>query len=120
TELLVGALRDPVHGPVVLLAPGGVAAELAADPVLRLAPLSAERAAEMARALPAAVLAGSRGAPPVDPDALAGVLRAVGDLVCDHADLAEVDLNPVRWTRDGPVVLDAVVLAEEGEHDGER
>lgn len=120
TELLVGALRDPVHGPVVLLAPGGVAAELAADPVLRLAPLSAERAAEMARALPAAVLAGFRGAPPVDPDALAGVLRAVGDLVCDHADLAEVDLNPVRWTRDGPVVLDAVVLAEEGEHDGER
>lgn len=118
TELIVGAVRDPVYGPVVLLAPGGVTAELATDPVLRLAPLSAERAREMVRALPAALLDGFRGAPPIDVDVLAGALRAVADLVGGLADVTEVDLNPVRWTRDGLVVLDAVVLTEEGASDG--
>lgn len=110
TELIVGAVRDPVFGPVVLLGLGGVAAELAGEPVLRLAPLSVARSEEMVRALPAAVLDGFRGAPPVDVAALAGVLRAVGRLVCEHGDVTELDLNPVRMTADGPVVLDAVVV----------
>ncbi|UZN05221.1 acetate--CoA ligase family protein [Cellulomonas sp. S1-8] len=110
-ELLVGAVRDPVFGPVVLLGLGGVAAELGGEPVLRLAPLSDARAREMVRTLPPAVLAGFRGAPPVDVTGLAGVLRAVGDLISEHRDVTEVDLNPVRMTAAGPVVLDAVVLA---------
>ena len=110
TELIVGAVRDPVFGPVVLLGLGGVAAELGREPVLRLAPLSTERSEEMVRALPAAVLAGFRGGPPVDVTALAAVLRAVGDMVVDHGDVAEIDLNPVRITPDGPLALDALVV----------
>ncbi|ADG73215.1 CoA-binding domain protein [Cellulomonas flavigena DSM 20109] len=111
-ELIVGAVRDPVFGPVVLLGLGGVAAELGGEPVLRLAPLSAERAHEMVRALPPAVLHGFRGAPPVDVAALADVLRAVGDVVTTYGDVTELDLNPVRLTADGPVVLDALVVAD--------
>lgn len=109
-ELIVGALRDAVFGPVVLLGLGGVAAELAGPPVLRLAPLSPERALEMVDALPSAVLAGFRGAPAVDRPALAAVLRAIGTLVSEHDDVAEVDCNPVRLTADGPLVLDALVM----------
>ncbi|CAM5785672.1 acetate--CoA ligase family protein [Cellulomonas persica] len=112
TELIVGAVRDPAFGPVVLLGLGGVAAELGREPVLRLAPLSPERSEEMVRALPSAVLAGFRGAPPVDIAALATVLRAVGDLIVDHGDVTEVDLNPVRVTPDGPLALDALVVTE--------
>jgi len=110
-ELIVGATRDAVFGPVVLLALGGVAAELGSDPILRLAPLSESRAAEMVDQLPAAVLDGFRGAPLVDRVALGEVLRAVGRLVCEHDDVAEVDLNPVRITPQGPVALDALVVA---------
>ncbi len=110
-ELIVGALRDPVFGPVVLLGLGGVAAELAGEPVLRLAPLSPARALEMVGRLPEQVLAGFRGAPPVDQPALAAVRRAVGELISDHADVTEVDLNPVRCTSTGPAVLDALVVA---------
>lgn len=109
-ELIVGGVRDPAFGAVVMLALGGVATELGGDPVLRLAPLSAARAAEMVGALPAAVLDGFRGAPPVPRAALADVLRAVGDLLVDHADVREIDLNPVRLTADGPLVLDALVV----------
>ncbi|MBD7919348.1 acetate--CoA ligase family protein [Cellulomonas sp. Sa3CUA2] len=111
-ELIVGAVRDAAFGPVVLLGLGGAAAELGRDPVLRLAPLSVARSEEMVRSLPPAVLAGFRGAPPVDVPALAGVLRAVGQVVCDHGDVTELDLNPVRMTADGPLVLDAVVVAD--------
>ncbi|NCT92619.1 acetate--CoA ligase family protein [Cellulomonas sp. APG4] len=109
-ELIVGGVRDPAFGPVVMVALGGVAAELGGDPVLRLAPLSAERGAEMVAALPTTVLDGFRGAPPVPRAALADVLRAVGDLLVDHADVREIDLNPVRLTADGPLVLDALVV----------
>lgn len=119
-ELIVGAVRDAVFGPVVLLGLGGVAAELAGPPVLRLAPLSPERALEMVGALPRAVLDGFRGAPAVDRAALATVLRAVGTLVSEHDDVAEVDCNPVRLTADGPLVLDALVMTgrQEERHGG--
>lgn len=120
-ELIVGAVRDAVFGPVVLLGLGGVGAELAGPPVLRLAPLSPERALEMVEALPAAVLDGFRGAPAVDRPALAAVLRAIGTLVSEHEDVAEVDCNPVRLTADGPLVLDALVMTgrQEERHDGD-
>lgn len=113
TELIVGGVRDAVFGPVVLLGLGGVGVELAgpgAEPALRLAPLSAERAAEMVDTLPDAVLGGFRGSPPVDRAALAAILLAVSDVLTAHHDVTEIDLNPVRVTARGPVVLDAVVI----------
>lgn len=116
TELIVGGTRDAVFGPVVMLAMGGVAAELGSDPVLRLAPLSRERAAEMVDALPQRVLEGFRGAPAVDRPALVEVLRAVGRLLVEHDDVTEVDLNPVRMTDRGPLALDALVVAARKEH----
>lgn len=112
TDVIVGGVRDRAFGPLVLLGLGGVAAELAGPPVLRLAPLSPERAREMVDALPPAVLDGFRGAPPVPRAVLADVLVRVGDLLVDHADVAEVDLNPVRLTADGALVLDALVVTD--------
>ena len=113
TELIVGGIRDAVFGPVVLLGLGGVGVELGgpgAEPVLRLAPLSAQRAVEMVDALPAAVLDGFRGSAPVDRAALGAILLAVSDVLTAHDDVTEIDLNPVRPTARGPVVLDAVVV----------
>lgn len=125
TELIVGGVRDAVFGPVVLLGLGGVGVELGggpgSEPVLRLAPLSAERAAEMVDALPEAVLDGFRGAPPVDRAALATTLLAVSDVLTQHHDVTEIDLNPVRVTARGPVVLDAVVVVRaSGEENHEQ
>lgn len=118
TELIVGATRDEVFGPAVLLGLGGVAAELGGAPVLRLAPLSAARATEMVDQLPKRVLDGFRGAPAIDRGALADLLCAVGRLVSEHRDILEIDVNPVRVTHRGPVALDAlVVTAAREEHD---
>jgi acetyltransferase len=104
-ELIVGGLRDPSFGPTVLLALGGVA--LFSEPILRLAPLHHADAVAMVQALPPALLAGYRGAAPVDVAAVADVIRAVADILTGFADVAEIDVNPVRLTSAGPLALDA-------------
>ncbi len=111
-ELLVGGLRDPVFGPVVVLGLGGVDVELAGSVATRVAPVTPAAARAMVRALPAPLLTGHRGQPPVDVDALASVITAVGEVLTSYGDVTEIDLNPVRMTAAGPVLLDALVVAQ--------
>jgi acetyltransferase len=119
-ELIVGGIRDATFGPVVLLGLGGVGVELSTEPLLRLAPLSAERAREMVDALPPEVLGGFRGAVAVDRTALAELLRAVSTVLTEHGDIAEIDLNPVRLVAGEPVALDVVVVGRAAKEDHDR
>jgi acetyltransferase len=113
-ELIVGAVRDPAFGPVVLLSLGGHRAELSTPVGLRLAPLSGPDAEELVDALPEAVLNGFRGQPAVDRPALAELLRRVASLLVERPELAELEINPVRLTRSGPVALDALITVVGG------
>lgn len=117
-ELIVGGIADPVFGPVVLLAPGGVAVELAGRAARRLVPLTPGDAREMVSELPAALLDGFRGLAPVDRDELAAVLLAVGGLLAASPDVAELDVNPLRATPRGLVALDALVVRAAAEPTG--
>jgi acetyltransferase len=109
-DLLAGASRDPVFGPVVLLGLGGVVAEALADVAVALAPLPAAQAAGLADQLAGrALLDGFRGGPVVDRAALGTVLARLGRLLEDHPSLAEIEINPLRATADGLLALDAVV-----------
>jgi acyl-CoA synthetase (NDP forming) len=112
-ELLVGMTHDPLFGPVVACAAGGTAAELLADACVRLAPLSERDVHEMPRALATfPLLAGHRGAPPADVDALEDVLRRISALAEDHPSLAELDCNPVVMTPKGAAVVDMRVRVQ--------
>lgn len=113
TEVIVGGLRDPSFGPVVLAGLGGVFTEVFADTSHRIAPVDAAEARAAIEELQAArLLDGYRGSDPVDVDALARVVATVGDLVVEH-DIAELDVNPVLATPDGATALDALVVLEE-------
>lgn len=115
-DLIVGARRDPVFGPLVVAGLGGVAAEALADVAVRLAPLDAEDAAAMPGELAGRVLLqGWRGLPALDRGELATVLGALGDLVAATPWLVEVEINPLRLTPDGLVALDAVVTIAPGD-----
>jgi acyl-CoA synthetase (NDP forming) len=95
-ELVVGARRDPVLGPIVMAGLGGVFVEILRDVQFRRAPLADTDALEMLDALRAGrVLHGTRGRPAVDRPALVALLRAVGDLMLERPEIAELDLNPV-------------------------
>lgn len=113
-DLLVGARRDPVFGPVVLLGLGGIMAETIGDVTLRSAPLTQAEAGTMLDDLAGReVLEGSRGGPIVDREELATTLRGLGDLMVRSPSLEEIEVNPLRWTRDGLIALDAVIVAQE-------
>src|SRR3954463_13975032 len=94
TEVLVGAIKDPSFGPVVTFGLGGILVEVLRDVTFRLAPTSAEDAADMVESIKTAeVLHGVRGRPGVDRKALADIIQAVSELVTDFPEITEVDLN---------------------------
>lgn len=106
-EVAVGALRDPVFGPVVMVGLGGIWIEVLDDVAFALAPLDRADARELLRGLRGfAVLKGVRGAAGVDLDALADVVVGAGDAIVAADDITELDLNPVLATPDGAVAVD--------------
>jgi acetyl coenzyme A synthetase (ADP forming)-like protein len=109
-ELLVGAVEDPVFGPLVALGPGGTLAELIGAAAFRLAPLTDADADELVETEKVGrLLAGYRGAPPADIRSVTDLLLRVGRLVDDVPELAELDLNPVIAGPQGCVAVDARV-----------
>jgi len=118
-DLVIGARRDPVFGPIVLLGLGGTTAEALADVCVRLAPLAVSEAATMSDELAGrALLDGWRGGPRVDRLELGRAIAALGGLLATQPGLAEIEVNPLRLTAAGLVALDAVVLTREA-NDGQ-
>jgi acetyl coenzyme A synthetase (ADP forming)-like protein len=107
-ELLAGVVQDPVFGPLVAFGPGGVLAELIGEAQFRLAPLTDVDAAELlADGKAGRLVAGFRGAPAADAQALADLLLRLGRLAEGLPELAELDLNPVKALPDGAIAVDA-------------
>ena len=118
-DLVVGARRDPVFGPVVLVGLGGTVAEALADVAVRVAPITPEAAAGMVDELAGrALLDGWRGGPVLDRAALGRFVAALGALLDTHPHLQDVEVNPLRLTADGLVALDAVIIADTEVRDG--
>lgn len=111
-DLVVGARRDPVFGPVVLVGLGGVATEVYADVAIASVPTSRARLAALPDQLAAKpLLDGFRGGPLVDRDALALVVEQLGDLLLANPHLDEIEINPLRAHAHGLVALDAVIVS---------
>ena len=110
-DMIVGARRDPVFGPTVLVGTGGVEAELFGDTALELGPVDLPTARRMiARLRGARLLAGWRGRPAVDVEALAVLVVSVSELLAAASPTCtDLELNPVRVGVDGVVAVDALV-----------
>lgn len=118
-DLLAGASRDPVFGPVVLLGLGGVVAEALVDVAVAPECVSFTEAVDLADELTGrALLDGFRGGPVADRAALGAVLVALGGLLLAHPELEDVEINPLRVTADGLVALDAVLTRREEHRHG--
>ena len=115
-ELLAGAVQDPIFGPLVAFGPGGVLAELIGQAQFRLAPLTDIDARELVHAGKAGrLVAGFRGNPPADAEALEDLLVRLSRLAEDLPEVCELDLNPVLALPAGCVAVDARVrLARPG------
>ncbi|MFD4839212.1 acetate--CoA ligase family protein [Achromobacter sp. NPDC058515] len=113
-ELIVGATRDPVFGPVLTVGLGGVLTEIYQDTSHRLLPVDEEIALQMLRELKAfALLDGYRGKPRGDLAAACRSIVAVGNaLLAAPAHVAEIEVNPllIKEAGQGVAVLDALIL----------
>ncbi len=111
-EVLIGYRVDRDVGPLIMAAAGGLLTEIMRDRSLRLAPVDRAEAramiAELRGLLP---LAGYRGRPKGDLDALATAIVALSRLA-DHPAVAEAEINPliVRPAGQGVVAVDALVV----------
>src|SRR5690606_29321685 len=113
-ELIIGARRDPVFGPMISVGLGGVLTEIYRDIRHELLPLDATQAEAMLRRLKAfPLLDGFRGRPRADLEAACAAIVSVGQaLLQGPPELKEIEINPllVREAGRGVVALDALIV----------
>jgi acetate---CoA ligase (ADP-forming) len=113
-ELVLGLHRDPEAGLVAMVGSGGVNVELLRDVAFAIPPVTPEKARHMiGRTRAGKLIAGYRGSPPLDLEAVVAALVSLGRLAIDLKDAIEsVDINPYVALRrgQGALALDALVV----------
>ncbi len=111
-ELIVGAKRDPIFGPIVMAGAGGIYTEVFRDAAIRVLPISNGEAEEMLRELRVySLLEGHRGKGMHDVSAASHCIEAVARVMITHPQIQNVEINPLRVFSmgQGAVALDAVL-----------
>lgn len=112
-ELLVGLRRDPVYGATVTLGFGGVTAEVLADTVTLVLPVTEDAVAHALRGLRLwPLLDGYRGRPKAAVAAAIRAVMALQDLMRSTPTLEEIEINPLMLTASDAVAVDAVIWEE--------
>ena len=118
-ELIVGVITDPTFGPLILFGQGGTAVEVMDDKALAMPPLNMRLAREvMAQTRIHRLLKGYRDRPPAALDAIAATLIKVAQLVIDHPEIDELDINPLLADDFGVMALDVRVKLQPTEKAG--
>ena len=107
-ETIVGSTRDAKAGPLLMFGLGGIFVEVLKDVVFRVHPVSDVDAREMVRGIRGyKLLEGVRGETSVDLIALEEIIQRVSQLVGDHEEILEMDVNPLVAFPDRVLALDA-------------
>ena len=112
-ELLAGLKRDSQFGPCVVFGLGGILAEILEDVSIRVAPITTFDAMDMMENIRGKkILESFRGKPPVDRNALAELLIALGRIGLENNAVGEIDINPIKLIQGRPVAVDALVVLQ--------
>jgi acetyltransferase len=112
-ELIVGVTTDKIFGPVILFGHGGVVVEVVKDKAIGLPPLNMKLARDLVqRTRINAVLKGYRDVLPADMAAIYVTLVKISQLVVDHVELRELDINPLIADSNGVIALDARIKVQ--------
>jgi acetyltransferase len=112
-ECIIGMIRDPQFGPVIMFGLGGIFVEVLKDVSFRVAPLADEDIDEMIQEIKGyRILSGIRGAKPSDIDALKNILARVSEIAIDNPQIKEIDLNPVIVHENGASIVDSRIIIE--------
>jgi len=109
-EMVVGVVRDPVFGPVVMCGLGGVFVEIFRDVAFARCPVDEDKAMRMIRSLRGyPLLDGARGRPKADLPALARAVVAMSRFGAAAPTLLSAEVNPLLALPDGAFAADAVI-----------
>lgn len=112
-DLILGSSVDPQFGPVLLFGTGGVLVEIYKDSALALPPLNSTRAKRlMQKTKIYHALQGVRGEKAVDLEKLTQLLIAFSQLIADHPNIKECDINPLRVSSELLIALDGRFLLQ--------
>lgn len=101
-EVIVGSIRDPQFGPLVMFGLGGVYVNFLRDVSYRLAPLTLSETMEMVAETRAyTLLRGVRGEPPSDIKSVVDVITRLSQVMCRFDDLVEMEINPLFAYEEG-------------------
>ena len=111
TEIIIGMMKDPHFGPVVMFGLGGIFVEVLKDISFRILPIEERDAGEMITGIKGyEILKGARGNPPRDIQAIKEVLLKVSKLTTENPEISEIDLNPIFVFEQGLQVIDARMI----------
>ena len=106
-EVIVGMVRDPQFGPLMMFGSGGVEVEGLKDVAFALGPLNQAEAESMMRNTWAGKkLKGFRSIPPVDEEAVKDVLVKLSHLAIEHEEIEEIEINPLCVLIKGAIAVD--------------
>ncbi len=114
-EIVIGGVRDPDFGPMVMVGLGGIFVEVLRDVSFRICPITHRDAQDMLDELKgAALLEGARGRPRASREAIIDILLKVGGeqgLLLQHAnDICAADINPVIVSASAAIAVDARLI----------
>ena len=108
-EVMIGAKRDPVLGKIIVFGDGGKLVEIKKDVAFRITPLSKADAIEMIQETNVFHTI-NRYYQDHLLEHLAEVILKVAQLLTDHPNIIEMDLNPVFITKDNIQVADVRII----------
>ena len=112
-ELMVGAVRDPIFGPVITFGEGGAHVEIQADRAVALPPLNNYLVQDLIKSTRVATLLGEyRNMPPINMDSLEFVLLRISEMVCELPWIRSIDINPLIVDESGAVAVDASIIVD--------
>jgi len=114
-EVIVGMIRDPQFGALMMFGSGGVEVEGLKDVAFALAPLNQAEAEKMIRKTWAGrKLKGFRNILPADEESVIDVLIKLSWLAFENENIEEIEINPLRVLNKGAVAVD-VRMRRKGE-----
>jgi acyl-CoA synthetase (NDP forming) len=110
-ECIIGMIRDPQFGPVIMFGLGGIFVEVLKDVSFRVAPLAQEDIEEMIEEIKGyKALTGIRGEKAKDVDALKDIISKLSRMAIDNPEIEEIDLNPVIVHEKGASIVDSRMI----------
>jgi len=111
TELIIGAKRDSLFGPVIMFGLGGIYVQILKDTSFCVAPISKNEAGEMIFKIKGYdLLTGFRGQKPIDIKGLKNIIIKISDLMLAFPEIQELDINPLKAESKNLITLDTKIV----------